>query len=300
MPLLSVRKLNKRFGQKSVLKNLCFQVNQSEIVGLLGPNGVGKSTAMKCICGLVHYDSGDISIEGHDINADRVSALKLLGASIESPALYLELTGAEHIRLMAQWRDLPKTKIAEAEAFSKLGEALHRRTSSYSTGMKMRLILTMVLMPKPHLIILDEPMNGLDPEGVIQLREELCHLKDQGTGILLSSHLLSELEKICDRVLMINHGAVIFDGAISDKQMSSGYDIYTNELPRLEAILKERGYICAAKTDSQRTKCLHCVATEGELNDLLMVIVNEGIRLSDLKKAYKSLEDIYQEVIVSN
>ena len=300
MSLLSVCNLNKRFGHKPVLQNLCFHVNQSEIVGLLGPNGAGKSTAMKCICGLLPFDSGDISVENHNIRVDRVNALMLLGASIESPALYPELTGAEHIKLIAQWRKLPKTRITEAEVFSKLGEALHRRVSTYSTGMKMRLIVTMVLMPKPHLIILDEPMNGLDPDGVFQLREELCHLKDQGMGILISSHLLSELEKISDRVIMINEGKVIFDGAISQEQASRGYDIYTEDMLKLEATLKDLGYNCSKKTDSHKTVLLHCDLTEDELNDLLMVILNKKIRISEIKKSYKSLEEIYKEIIIAS
>ena len=241
MEVLKVENLQKSFGKKEVLKDLSFTINEGEILGFLGRNGSGKSTTMKCISGLMAFDSGSVSICGFDIKKDRIKALEKIGVSIESPALYPNLSAYDHYKQMAAWRKIPKERVQEMIDFANLGSYIKKPVSTYSMGMKMRLMLSLVIMHNPKLLILDEPMNGLDFEGVLNLRKTLVDLKNSGSSILLSSHQLSELEKISDRVLMIENGKVVYDDKISGGILElSTYDIDTSDNSRLIKILEER------------------------------------------------------------
>jgi len=172
MDILSVKGLKKSFGKNQILKGINFTVGEKEIVGFLGPNGSGKSTTIKCITGLYQMTEGEIKICDYDITKERTKALSMLGASIESPALYPQLTGMEHLKMMGKWRKVSPERIREMAEYTGIGHNLNRRAGNYSMGMKMRLMLAMTMMAKPSLIILDEPTNGLDPQAVFELREK--------------------------------------------------------------------------------------------------------------------------------
>lgn len=216
MKVLQVEDIEKSKKRKKILKGLSFSVGEQEIVGLLGPNGSGKSTTIKCISGLYRTDRGRIRICGNDIKSNRLEALKQIGIAMEVPALYPELSGIQNLRMAATARKVPKERVEELAVFTDLGDRLLDRTGTYSMGMKMRLNLAIAIVDQPKLVILDEPTNGLDPEAVFRLRREIEEIRQRGSAVLISSHQLSEMEKIADRIVAIDDGIVCFDGKLDD------------------------------------------------------------------------------------
>lgn len=297
MKVLQVENLSKSFGDRKVLKDVSFDVNNSEIVGFLGKNGAGKSTTMKIICGLLSADSGRVEICGHDIKKDRVEALKSMGVSIEAPALYDNLTGRENLKLMANWRSVDDKRVKEMEEYSKLGHNLNRLVKGYSMGMKMRLMLAMVLMAKPKLLILDEPMNGLDPDGVFELREEMKKLKEDGCSILFSSHQLAEVEKISDRIVMIESGQVVYNDKFSDNILSEdSYNIVTDDLEKTKKVLEKFNISYRDSYNRNDEKCLNVNIQKGSLDTYIENIKKENISINDIDRVHKTLEELYKEL----
>lgn len=230
---MSLIHLNKNYGKTQVLCDVSFELFLGEILGFIGPNGAGKSTTMKCIAGLEYYQSGSIHIMGYNLAKRRNEALAHIGLSIESPGLYPQWTGLEHLKYFGRLRKLPKSRVDEMIEFSKLGKDIYRATATYSMGMKQRLALALALLTKPDLLLLDEPTNGLDPSAVFALREELKELRKQGVAILYSSHQLDELERICDRTIFIRDGRLIDTKDMGQVHFRS-YSFY---LPEKEAAL---------------------------------------------------------------
>ena len=207
--ILSLENVSYKYAVTPILSHVNFVVNENDKWGIVGLNGAGKSTIMKCITGLYHMNEGKITICGHDLKSDSSNALKNIGVSIEYPSLYPELSGHEHFKIMANWKHLDSKRIEEMEQFSDLKDGLYRATEHYSMGMKQRLVLALAMMSKPKLLIIDEPTNGLDPQAIFDLRNKLLTIRNEGTSILLSSHQLSELDKLADRALFIKSGKLI-------------------------------------------------------------------------------------------
>lgn len=298
MEILKVENLQKSFSKKEVLKDLSFTINEGEILGFLGRNGSGKSTTMKCLSGLMAFDSGSVSICGFDIKKDRIKALEKIGVSIESPALYPNLSAYDHYKQMAAWRKIPKARVQEMIDFANLGSYLKKPVSTYSMGMKMRLMLSLVIMHKPKLLILDEPMNGLDFEGVLNLRKTLVDLKNSGSSILLSSHQLSELEKISDRVLMIENGKVVYDDKISGGILElSTYDIDTSDNSKLIKILEEGKIEYSISKNPATENYISFNLESSKIGSLLEKLFEEKIYIKDISKESLGLEELYQSII---
>lgn len=220
--ILEVRNVCKSIKGRDILKDISFSLKENEIVGFIGPNGAGKSTIMKCMTGLYKVSEGSILIDGNDIEKHREDALSKVGASIEYPSLYPELTGEEHFKLVASWRKVSKERIKQMEEFSNLKDNLKRKARNYSMGMKQKLMLSLIMLSDPDLLILDEPTNGLDPDAVFDLREKLLDIKKQGKTIFISSHNLDEIQKIVDRVIFIEKGRIIQDKKLEDLQINNG------------------------------------------------------------------------------
>ena len=209
MKILEVNNLKKSFKNIKVLKGVTFSIKEGEILGFIGPNGSGKSTTMKCIATLLFADEGEIKICGYDNIAERSLALNEMSVQIESPGLYYNMSGLDNLKLFAGLKKVDKKRVIEIISFIDIGNNLRRKVKNYSMGMKQRLALGITLLTKPKFIMLDEPTNGLDPAGVISLRKTISDLRDQGTAFLISSHQLTEIEKICDRIIAINDGKVL-------------------------------------------------------------------------------------------
>lgn len=216
MALLEVKNINKRYGKKWAMTDVSFQVEAGRIVGLIGPNGAGKSTTMRAITGLMRYDSGSVMFDGEPITFSHHQALDKMGNLIEYPAIYPNLTALEHLKLYAMdtktpadFQDLMRKTQIDGANFGK------RKAKQFSLGMKQRLGIAIALIRHPKLVILDEPMNGLDPQSVHDLRILIRTLADEGVAFLISSHLLDELQKLVDDVVIINNGKIIETATIT-------------------------------------------------------------------------------------
>lgn len=224
--VLNVSHLKKSFRKRTVLDDVSFSLKEGEIVGFVGKNGAGKSTTMKCIVGLLKPQDGLIEVSGRNIVTQRETALRFIAAQIEDPALFETMSGRDNLRLFASLNHVSGKRMLQMEQFCGLGKALKRRVETYSMGMKQRLALAIALLKKPRVLLLDEPMNGLDAQGVQQLRTELRALaKEEKMAILISSHPLAEIEKMCDRIIGLKDGR-IYDLCLEEE--SSFYCIRTD------------------------------------------------------------------------
>ncbi|WEV54512.1 ATP-binding cassette domain-containing protein [Leuconostocaceae bacterium ESL0723] len=217
MALLELKNVSKKFGHYQAMDQVSFNVEAGHIVGLIGPNGAGKSTTMRAITGLMSYNSGDITFDNQPVTFNNHKALDKMGNLIEYPSIYPNLTALDHLKLYAMdtkepadFRDIMERTQIDGENFGK------RKAKHFSLGMKQRLGIAIALIRNPKLVILDEPMNGLDPQSVHDVRELIQSLAQQGVSFLISSHLLDELQRIADDVVIINKGKIVKATTMSD------------------------------------------------------------------------------------
>lgn len=239
--ILKVVGVSKQIKKKKIIDNFSFSMSEGEIVGLLGPNGAGKTTLMRLIVGLISIDEGEIIIDGFSVKDDFVHAIKNVGAVIETPELYPYLSGYENLELLSRINGKQYIKnIDEIIDLVQLKKSIHNKVKTYSLGMRQRLGVAQALVHNPKLIILDEPMNGLDPVGVKQLREYLKSVaKEKKVAILVSSHILSEIELLSDRVIVISEGKEIPGIIKPSNKNSSIYCMKVNNLDDIENILQK-------------------------------------------------------------
>ena len=208
--LLECINLCKSFGKKQILKNVSFSINEGDILAFIGPNGSGKTTTIKLILGLQKIDSGEVLINGLDITKNFEDAIRKVGAIVENPDSYMYLTGWQNLRLIADYYgNISDEDINELVKYVGLESRINDKVNKYSLGMRQRLGIARALLNKPNILILDEPTNGLDPEGIKDLRVLLKRLASDGMGILISSHNLAELESFCNKVCIIDNGTII-------------------------------------------------------------------------------------------
>lgn len=229
-PLLCVKGVSKRIRKKQILDQVDLMVMPCEAVGLVGPNGSGKSSLMKCVSTAYKKDAGTITIGGYEVDKDHAKAMESVGMCIENPALYPGMSGKDHIRMYAGYNRVAMSDpcIQEILEYCDLGNALSRRTGTYSVGMKQRLAIGLALLGNPKLLLLDESTNGLDPESTFKLRKLLEKKKAQGVSMLVTSHVLGDLEKICDRFLFIKEGKII--RSISKSEIRDHFHSYAFEV----------------------------------------------------------------------
>lgn len=216
--VLKVEKVDKRIGRHMILQDISFEIGQGEIVGLLGPNGSGKTTLIKLIVGLMKKNNGRIMINGYSQDDEFVKSLSSVGAIIENPEFYTYLTGLENLELYAVMHDeVSDERIHEVVKRVRLEHAIHQKVKTYSLGMKQRLGIAQAILHQPHLLILDEPTNGLDPAGMKEFREHLQTLvQEEGTSVLFATHLLHEVEELCDRMMIIQKGKIKVNANLRD------------------------------------------------------------------------------------
>jgi len=210
-------RLSFHFGDQQVVKAVSLEVPQGSIYGFLGPNGAGKTTTIKLLLNLLHAENGTIQIFDKDLQTNRIEILSQIGSLIEQPAIYGHLTGKENLCNRALLLQVPAERVDEMLELVRLKAAANKKASQYSLGMKQRLGIALALLSDPKLIILDEPTNGLDPNGIIEVRQLLLRLvKEQGKTVFVSSHLLAEIERMATHVGIINHGDLVFQGTIEE------------------------------------------------------------------------------------
>ncbi|GAB2949822.1 ABC transporter ATP-binding protein [Hymenobacter coalescens] len=218
--LVETHALSFDFGRRPVLHHLDLQVPAGSIYGFLGPNGAGKSTTLRLLLGLLPAPAGSVRLFGHDLSRQRLTALSRVGALIEMPSLYDHLSGRDNLEVTRRLRGLPHSRTAEVLAVVGLTADAGRPVRQYSLGMRQRLGLALALLSEPELLILDEPTNGLDPQGIAEMRELLLALqRAHGKTILLSSHLIGEIERVASHVGVIQHGELLFQGSLAALQL---------------------------------------------------------------------------------
>jgi len=218
--VLEVSNLSKKIGKSPIIKDVSFQLKQGEVLGLLGPNGSGKTTILKMLVGLIKPSAGTILIKNANIHSEFEKAISHVGAIIENPILYDFLSGYDNlVHFFRMTERFSYVRIDEIIELLKMEDYVDDKVFTYSLGMRQRLGLAQALLHQPAILLLDEPTNGLDPEGIISLRETLRKLAaEQGVSIIISSHILSEIELICDSVMVMNDGVCIESGLLSDLQ----------------------------------------------------------------------------------
>ncbi len=215
---IDVRKTYRRRGKppKAALDGFNLVVEEGGVHGFLGPNGSGKTTMLRCLLGLARADSGNMSVLGEQVPKRLPSVINDVGALLESPAFFPPYTGRLNLNLLATTTQIPKSKVDEVLDLVDLTEAAGERVKGYSLGMRQRLGIAAALLKEPRLLILDEPSNGLDPAGMREIRELLRRLGESGVTVLVSSHLLGEVQQICDHVTIVNHGKLVTSGRVTD------------------------------------------------------------------------------------
>lgn len=235
--MLQVKKLDVFIGRKKIIQEVDFEVQAGEVIGLIGPNGAGKTTIMKTILGLTKF-TGKIKVNGQTISENDHNALTKVGALIEHPAIYPFLTGFQNLRLYAKSEDNLNRVVTELE----MTDYINNKSKDYSLGMKQKLGIAIALLNQPELVILDEPMNGLDVEATILVRKMIKKYADQGTSFLISSHVLSELQKVMAGAILLNHGEIVINRSMSEfKSLNQQeYQILTNDMEKTESLFTER------------------------------------------------------------
>lgn len=292
--IISIESLN--FGyhkNQRTLNQLNLTVPKASIYGFLGANGAGKSTTIRSILGLLKPQSGTIKLFGKDIKSNRLELLGKVGSLIESPSLYKHLSGYDNLKIACKYLNIPTSRISEVLELVNMTENAHKISKKYSTGMKQRLGLAMALLPDPELLILDEPTNGLDPTGIREIRNILQSLNQQGKTIFLSSHLLSEIEKIATQVGIIKSGTMIFQGTIKALE-----ELRMNNL-KVNIITTNTAQAVEALNGKHKTTIIDAHNLEISIDDkeslpyIIETFVNKGIKLYEISPQKNDLEKLF-------
>ena len=250
--------LSKHFGQRKAVDGLTISVPGGAITGFVGPNGAGKTTTIRLLLGLIRPSAGSATVLGQPISHPR-AYLPRVGALTESPAFYPSLSGRKNLEVLAQLGGHPRSRIGQVLEIVGLSDRAKDQVGKYSLGMKQRLGVAMALLPDPDLLILDEPANGLDPLGIIEMRDLLRSLRDQGKTIFLSSHLLGELEQVADWLVMLNQGKAVFNGPARDLVDGRGELIVTaEEATQLELVARIAVTAGYTVTPENGSLCITC------------------------------------------
>ena len=286
--ILSLKNLHKKFGPIHAVNDLSFDIKKGNVYGILGPNGSGKSTTLGIILNVVNKTSGSFS--WYDGNLTTHQALKKVGAIIERPNFYPYMTAIQNLELVCKIKGVPFTKIEEKLKTVNLYERRNSKFSTYSLGMKQRLAIASALLNDPEILILDEPTNGLDPQGIHEIRVLIKEIAQTGTTILLASHLLDEVEKVCSHVVVIREGIKLYSGTVDEMVASQGlFELRTDaESEKLMELLTKFEGIASIKTeDDKLIATLNKPVSASEINSYLF---QNGIVLSHLVKRKPSLE----------
>ena len=297
--IIKVEHLAKRFGTFEAVKDVSFSVNRGDVFGFLGPNGAGKSTTIRCLLSLITPDAGSIELFGKSFKTNRSAILSNIGSIIEKPDFYKYLSAQKNLEIFARvsGADVSKKEIQEMLEFVGLGDRGKHKLGGFSHGMKQRLGIAQTLLHKPDLIILDEPTTGLDPQGIVEIRNLILRLKnEQHKTILLSSHQLSEIELIANRMVIINQGRSIVEGSVSD---------LLNTQVLLVRIVVDNATATAELLQKAYPETIFKINSESELEvtfvkelvpELARLLVNNNMNVHAIEPTRK-LEDYFMKII---
>ncbi|QKX03448.1 ABC transporter ATP-binding protein [Aquimarina sp. TRL1] len=291
--ILSINNLTKKFGNLTAVDNLSFTIQKGNVYGILGPNGSGKSTTLGIILNVVNKTSGNFT--WFDGSTSTHNALKKVGAIIERPNFYPYMTAAQNLHLVCKIKGVSSQKIDEKLKIVGLLERKNSKFRTFSLGMKQRLAIASALLNDPEILILDEPTNGLDPQGIHQIREIIKVIASQGTTILLASHLLDEVEKVCNHVVIIRRGVKLYSGPVDQMNNSHGYFLLqaTDNEKLKNWLLNHQSFHKITELNGKITAHLNTTVEAAHLNEQLYT---SGITLTHLEKKKESLEEQFLQL----
>jgi len=288
--ILKCENIHKKIGKKEILKGISFEIKKGDILGFIGPNGAGKTTAIKLILGLQKIDSGNVYINGYDIKQHFTKAIENVGAIVENPDFYMYMSGRKNLELKARlYKDITKERIDEVVKLVGLENRINDKVSKYSLGMRQRLGIAEAMLHNPNLLILDEPTNGLDPEGMKMLKDVLKSLNEKGVSIFISSHILSELDNFCNKICIIKDGVIV-------------------ETTKLKTLKRKSNELCYL-IEVDDTKNINLLFNNEIINDnfikvwcnkefipvIIESLVKSDIKIYSVKEEELSLEDAFLE-----
>lgn len=295
--ILSVNDLTKKFGYLTAVKDLSFTIEKGNVYGILGPNGSGKSTTLGIILNVVNRTTGEFS--WFDGSTSTHDALKKVGAIIERPNFYPYMSAIKNLHLVCKIKNVPEDKIQEKLELVGLWERKDSKFKTYSLGMKQRLAIASALLNDPEILILDEPTNGLDPAGIHQIREIIKKIAAQGTTILLASHLLDEVEKVCSHVVILRKGEKLYSGPVDEMLASYGFfELRTEEIEKLQELLDKHASF--GKITIENDTVTAYLKEEMNAEELNKILFQKGIVLSHLVKRKESLEEQFLTLTKNN
>jgi ABC-2 type transport system ATP-binding protein len=295
--MIELANVHKRFGQRMAVDDLTLRVPAGEIYGLLGHNGAGKSTSIGMMLGQVWPTRGDVKVCGFDVSTHRRKALAKVGAIFESPAFYDYLSGFKNLEILSSYTArTPRMRIEEVIEWVGLKGREDSKVRTYSHGMRARLALAQALLPDPELLILDEPSDGLDPEGIHEMRHTILRLhRELKLTILLSSHFLSEVEQICTRIAVLNQGRMVFEGTLAETKRGEQWArIKVGDFAKAVTELRHAGLIAEDK-DGQLIALAPKVATD----QVVRLLVEKGISVFEIAPAEETLETFYLRLMAN-
>ncbi|SFZ93984.1 ABC-2 type transport system ATP-binding protein [Flaviramulus basaltis] len=291
--ILTINNLTKKFGYLTAVKDLSFTINKGNVYGILGPNGSGKSTTLGIVLNVVNKTEGNF--HWFDGNTTTHDALKKVGAIIENPNFYPYMTAFQNLKLVCKIKGIDYSKIDEKLAIVGLLERKESKFRTYSLGMKQRLAIASALLNDPEILILDEPTNGLDPQGIHQIREIIKQIAAKGTTILLASHLLDEVEKVCSHVVVLRKGVKLYSGRVDEMISSHGFfELKCNKQDELIQVLENTKTFGKIKVqDNLVTAFLNEPMKSEDFNKFLF---EKGIILTHLVQRKESLEEQFLQL----
>jgi ABC-2 type transport system ATP-binding protein len=296
-PILTINNLTKKFGYLTAVNDLSFTINRGNVYGILGPNGSGKSTTLGIVLNVVNKTSGDF--KWFDGNITTHDALKKVGAIIENPNFYPYMSAYDNLKLVCKIKGVDLSKIDEKLEIVGLMDRKNSKFKTYSLGMKQRLAIASALLNDPQILILDEPTNGLDPQGIHQIRQIIKDIAVEGTTILLASHLLDEVEKVCTHVVVLRKGVKLYSGRVDEMISSHGFfELKTSKKDELLKLLEnDSAFTKITVKDELITAFLSNPMEASAFNKLMF---EKGITLSHLVKRKESLEEQFLQLTDNN
>ncbi|MFD2172096.1 ABC transporter ATP-binding protein [Tumebacillus lipolyticus] len=297
--VVQIRNLTKRIGNKTLVSGLTFDIPKGEVFGFLGPNGAGKTTTIRMMVGLMKITEGQVLIKGKDVEKDFEAAMTEVGAIVENPEMYKFISGYDNlVHFSRMHKNVGKERIDEVIRLVGLENRIHDKVKTYSLGMRQRLGLAQALLHKPSVLILDEPTNGLDPAGIRELRDHLRMLaKQEGLSVIVSSHLLSEMELMCDRIAVIQNGKLIDVKPVREMVGEEDQTVVSFDVSNAEEAVKLMQQIVDQQTDiTVQADVVEVALTRDQIAEVNRQLVLAGINVYGIRTVTKSLEDRFLEM----
>lgn len=290
--VLQVTELTKRYGKHTAVDGLTFEVRRGEVFGFLGPNGAGKTTVISMILGLIRPHAGRVKILNHDVTAGDSAGLRQVGAIVESPAFYPYLSALDNLKVLAGVHGgVPTSRLAEVLSLVGLTKHATQRYSTFSLGMKQRLGLAGALLHNPALLIVDEPTNGLDPAGIVEMRALILRLAHDGHTIVLCSHLMAEVQQLCDRVMILANGRVVAQGDVETLlQQGAQTVLRVNDAVRAEQLLQQTAWIEAVTRDGDT---LYLTIADEHHATLGQLLADHNLVVLEMRRHERDLEQYF-------